>query len=85
MSARTWIQMGEAVVGALETIEKLTNVGGDKAEPALAAIRGVLAALREGTEQNVSPQAVLLQIESLHNAIAHGDDAALAEVLKRFP
>jgi len=85
MTARTMLQMAEAAIGALETIEKLTNVGGDKAEPALAAIRGVLAALREGFDGNLSAQGVLLQIESLHAAIASNDAAAIAELAKRFP
>lgn len=84
MTARTWLQMGEATVGALETIQKLTNVGGDKAEAALAAVKAALHALDEGFAGKLSPQAVLSQIEAMHHTIENNDAAALAELQKRF-
>lgn len=85
MNARTWLQMGEATVGALETIAKLTNVGGSKAPAALAAVKAALHTLDEGFAGKISPQAVLSQIEVLHHQLENNDAAALAELVKRFP
>lgn len=84
MNARTMLQMGEAAVGALETIEKLTHVGGDKAVAALAAIRAVLDTLKQGFEGKLSAQAVLTRVEEFHEHITTNDAAAIAELRKRF-
>lgn len=84
MSARTMLQMGEVAVGALEAIEKLTHLGGPKAEAALVAIRAVLSALDDGFDGKVSPQAALSQIESLQHAIAQNDATVIAELVARF-
>lgn len=78
---RNALQVGEVVVGGLEAIEKLTHVGGDKAEHALHAIRSMLIALREGVGGKMSPQAVLTHIESLGAALA-SNDAAVDAVLE---
>jgi hypothetical protein len=84
MSARTMLQMAEVTVGALEAIEKIAHVGGPKADAALAAIRGVLSALK-GLETNaISPQVILGKIEDLRDAVAANDAAALEEIHKRF-
>lgn len=82
---RTVLQVGETLVGGLEAIEKLTHLGGDRADAALAGIRGVLHSLREGIESKASPQEILAEIESLHAAVAENHADALAELKKRFP
>lgn len=84
MNARTWLQMGEATIGALETITKLAHIGGDKAPAALAAIKAALHNLEDGFAGKVSPQAVLSQIEALHHMVETNDAEALAELHKRF-
>lgn len=84
MSVRSILAKGELVAGALETIQKLTGVGGPKAEAALVAIRAVLATLDEGIIDKVSPQAALAQIEAMHKAIEHNDEIVIAELMKRF-
>lgn len=79
------LQMGETAIGGLETIEKLTHVGGDKVDAALAGIRAVLHALREGFANLDSPQSVLSRIEQLHDHIVTGDAEALAALKAKFP
>jgi hypothetical protein len=84
MSARTMLQMAEVAVGALETIEKLTNLGGPKADAALIGIKAVLDSLKDGFDGKASAQVVLSRIETLHAAIEANDLEALAEIQKRF-
>jgi hypothetical protein len=84
VKARSVLQMAEAAVGALETIEKLTHIGGDKAEAALAAIRGVIHTIDQGFAGELSPQAVLSQAETFHAHVATGDAAALELLKRRF-
>lgn len=82
--ARTALTMVSVVIDGLEAIEKLTHVGGAKADAALAATRAVVVALREGIDGTTSPQIVLAQIESLHDALAANDAEALAALHARF-
>lgn len=81
---RTALQVAETLVGGLETLQKLSHVGGDKAETSLAAIRAALDALGKVTAQKVTPQAALAHIESLHAAVEANDAAAVAELHARF-
>lgn len=78
------LAMGETALNGLDTIEKLTHVGGPKAEAALVGIRAVLEALREGFAGSDTPQSVLQRIETLHEHIQTADDAALAALKARF-
>ncbi len=84
MNARTIFEMGGAVLGALESIERLTHVGGDKADAALLAIRAVLEAVEHGFKGHLLPADVLKQIDQLELHIATNDAAALAILHERF-
>jgi len=78
------IQMAQCAEAALGIIEKLAKLGGNQAEAALAAIRGVLSTLREGFDGKLAPQAVLMQIENMQTSLAENDEAAIAELKARF-
>jgi ribosomal 50S subunit-associated protein YjgA (DUF615 family) len=78
------VQLAESGVAALEAIEEITNIGGKHAEAALAAIKAILAAFRNGTEGKITPQMVLMQVEQLRDAITQNDAAALAELREKF-
>lgn len=84
MKARSALQMADAAIGALEAIEKLTHIGGEKAEASLEAIRGVIHTIEAGFAGELSPQAVLSQAEAFHTHVATGDDAALELLKSRF-
>jgi hypothetical protein len=84
MKAREALDMIKVAIDGLEAIERLTHIGGPKAEAALAATRAAVVALREGFDGKTSPHVVLAQIESLHDALAQNDAAALAVAHDRF-
>lgn len=84
MNAHHWIDLGETIVGALQAIERITHVGGPKAEEALAAIKAVLQALDEGFKGAATPHEVLARIDALHASLKANDDAADAELARKF-
>ena len=85
MNARDWLQIGELTVGALETIQKITKVGGAPAEAIPGAVGAVLEHLEEGLSGKVTPQTAQLQIEQLRRHIENNDEDALAALIRRFP
>lgn len=84
MTGRTWLQMGEAVIGALDEIEKLTHIGGPKADAALVAIRAVLHSLEQGFQGKATAQEVLAHVESMRRALDSAEAVALGELHERF-
>lgn len=83
MNAST-VAVAQLVVAAIETIGKIASVGAEHAPAALAAIRAVIATLREGLDGKLSAQAVLTQIETLQQQLESNDAAAIAELRARF-
>ncbi len=84
MNARTWLQMGEATIEALSTIEKLTKLD-LVPDAAIVGIKAVLHALGEGFGGAMEPEAVLSRIDALHQRLSDNDSAAIAQLHKRFP
>jgi hypothetical protein len=84
VKAREALDMIKVAIDGLEAIERLTHIGGPKAEAALAATRAAVVALREGFDGKTSPQVVLAQIESLHDDLAKNDAEALAALHDKF-
>lgn len=84
-SARHALDMAKVAVDGLELIEKITNVGGDKADAILAATKAAIVALREGFDGKTSPQIVLSQLEALHDSLRLNDAAADAALRSKFP
>lgn len=82
--ARTALKIADVAITGLEMIEKLTNVGGDKAEAALAGVRAAIELLKKGLAGEATPQAVLTQIETLSSDLAANDAAADAAVDAKF-
>lgn len=74
--AEDTLSMLSTTLVGLETIQKLTNVGGDKAAEALTAIAAIVDALKEGFEQRTTPDLVLAQLKTHEDALAAGDAAA---------
>lgn len=81
-SGQNWLSMGTALVDAVHLIDKIAHAGGASA---LAAIKVATRAIKEGLAGELSPQAVLSQIETLHATIATNDAEIDAELDKRFP
>jgi hypothetical protein len=84
VNAPKWLELGETLVEALQAIEKITHVGGDKADAALAAIKAVLQTLDQGFKGQATPHEVLARIDALHASLTANDAAADAELHKRF-
>lgn len=84
MTLRDAFKMGETALDALGLIEKLTHVGGDKADAALAATRAALGALRAGLDGVATPEEVLARIEQLHAELAGNDAAADSKLDAKF-
>lgn len=84
MNTRDWLQIGELAVGALETIQKITKVGGAPAEAILGAVSAVLEYLEDGMSGKVTPQTAQLQIEQLHRHIENNDADAIAALKRKF-
>jgi len=77
-------QIAQVADAAMDVIDKVADVGGDKAELALTTIKAIVAALRDGQAGKVSPQVAMTQIEMLHGQLATNDEAALAHLRARF-
>lgn len=84
MTFRDALDMGAAALDALSVIEKLTHIGGDKAEAALAATRAALSTLRAGLDGKVTPDEVLARIEKLHSELVGNDAAADSALDEKF-
>lgn len=84
MNQRDVVKMIDAALRGLEVIQKLTNVGGVKAEGVVAAIRGVTKAISEGFDGKTSPEIVLAELEAFAASIANNDAAADAELANKF-
>jgi hypothetical protein len=84
IKAREALDMIKVAIDGLEAIEKLTHIGGPKAEAALAATRAAVVALREGFDGKTSPQIVLAQIEALHDELKQNDATADAALHDKF-
>ncbi len=83
--ARDALGVVSLVVSGLEMLDKIVSLG-DKGEAALAIARAAIDKLREGISGHASPQAVLTELESLHERLADNDftyDAALTDKFKR--
>ena len=83
-SAKDALKMLDATVEGLETIQKLTNVGGSRAGEALTAISLVIEVLLEGFAGKTSPDVVRAQLKTHLDAISAGDDAAQKAIHDRF-
>lgn len=83
-SAKDALKMLGVALDGLETIQKLTNVGGDRAGEALTAISLVVEALQEGFTGKTSPDVVHAQLKAHQDAIAAGDIAAQAALHDKF-
>lgn len=83
-SARKALTMIAVAIDGLEAIEKLTHLGGPKADAALAATRAAVVALREGFDGKTDPAIVLAQIKALHDDLAKNDAEALAALHEKF-
>jgi len=82
--AREALDMIKVAIDGLEAIEKLTHIGGPKADAALAATRAAVVALREGFDGKTEPSIVLAQIDALHDALAANDAEALQALHDKF-
>lgn len=71
-------QVAQLTEAALETIAKLAHVGEDRAAAALAAIRGIITALKDGDSGKLDAQAVLTKIETFRDELAGNEAAAIA-------
>jgi hypothetical protein len=80
--ARGALHMAEVAVEACAAIEKLTGIGGDKAEEALAAVKGVIASVKAGFSGEMTSQEVLAQIEAVHERIA-ANNAEIDELARK--
>ena len=80
--ARGALHMAEVAVEACAAIEKLTGIGGDKAEEALAAVKSVIATVKAGFAGEMTAQEVLAHIETLHERLA-ANDAAIDELARQ--
>lgn len=80
----TPLQIAQLTEAALETIGKLAHVGEDQAGAALAAIRGVIAALKDGDSGKLDAQAVLTRIETFRDELAGNKAEAIERLKSRF-
>lgn len=76
------------VFDGLGTIQKLTQVGGDKAAEALVAIDAVIKILgsaASGTTPHDDAVAAIAEIQSTHDRLVKNDAAAQAAIGAKFP
>jgi hypothetical protein len=82
--ARGALHMAEVAVEACAVIEKLTGIGGPKAEEAIKAVQSVIASVKAGFAGEMTAQEVLAQIEGLHERLAATDSAIDELAHKKF-
>jgi len=83
-AARDALKMGEALIEGLATIQKLTQIGGDRTGEALTAISLVIETLEEGFSGKTSPDVVMAQLKAHQDALAAGDAAAQKAIHDQF-
>lgn len=74
----------ETLPDVLETIQKLTHFGGEKAEAALVGIRAAVSALQHGIDGKLTKAEVLARIKALHDELASNDAEADAALKNKF-
>jgi hypothetical protein len=84
MNAKEALRMAGVAIDGLAMLDDLIGLG-KPVEATLEAIKAALKAIRGGVDGDLSPQAVLIQLESLHEQLAANDAAADAGLSKRFP
>lgn len=71
-------------IDALQLIQSLTKVGGDKAAKALEAIDKVVATVNDGLDGRTSPEIVARDLDALRAALLNNDAEADRELREKF-
>ena len=83
-AAEDALKMGAALIAGVATIQKLTQLGGDRASEALTAIALVIETLEEGFAGKTSPDVIMAQFKAHQDALAAGDAAARKAEADKF-
>lgn len=84
-TAKSALKTAGLVFDGLETIQKLTAVGGDKAAESLAAIDAVITLLASAASGTISHDDASLEIQATHDRLMKNDAAAAAALAAKFP
>jgi len=82
--ARSNLKMQDAALAALETIQGLTGVGGDKAASALKVIRSIIGTLHSGFDGRLSAETVLAEIKAFDRVLDASDHAIDKRIDEEF-
>jgi hypothetical protein len=74
-----------ATVHALEVIQRLTHLGGDKAADALKAIDAIVTSIGHGFEGKTTPDVIVGEINAFRQQLVDNDVAADAALAAKFP
>lgn len=78
------LKIADVAFDALQVIQALTGVGGDKAADALAKIDRIVSAIHDGAAGKTSPEIVASDIAALAHSLELNDDAAMRRLKARF-
>lgn len=76
---------GQPVLAALEMIQAMTGLGGDRAATALKTIEATLRTLTDGAARDATPAEILADLGTLQSSVVQHDLDADAELAARFP
>lgn len=78
------LRIAGIAIDALQMIQGLTKVGGDKAAAALEAIDKVVTSVNDGVAGNTSPELVERDLDALRAELLNNDAAIDARLRERF-
>ncbi len=85
MSVKTVLEASEAALQALEKLQAMTRVGGDRAAEVLSAVDAGLGVLISWAKGEGAQDDALAALDKLHADLAAHDAAALASLDEKFP
>lgn len=77
--------MAEIGIDAMQVIQNLTGIGGDKAAKSLEAIEKIASAMTDGYLGKTSPETVANQLQVLTESLETRDEKSARRLKERFP
>lgn len=84
MNAKEALKLAALGLDALQIIQSLTRIGGDKAQQSLEAIDRITTTIQNGVEGRASLEAVTNELEHLKASIEANDDTFDRRLRERF-
>lgn len=72
------------VISGVEILGKVLDLEGGDVGKVIATVRDIVNKLRDGLANGSSPQAILTELETLHERLAANDDVADAALRDKF-